>query len=77
MFAECTIQYDTKKGEDIYFFVEKQSLVCIGKHSKTDKINISCLILVRLSPYFVLTDRVVAVVWIFNDTRHLHAWRQW
>ena len=24
MFAECTIQYDTKKGGDIYVFVEKQ-----------------------------------------------------
>ena len=23
MFAECTIQYDTKKGGDIYVFVEK------------------------------------------------------
>ena len=27
MFAECTIQYDTKKGGDIYVFVEKQILV--------------------------------------------------
>ena len=29
MFAECTIQYDTKKGRDIYIFIEKQILVCI------------------------------------------------
>ena len=27
MFAECTIQHDTKKRGDIYVFVEKQSLV--------------------------------------------------
>ena len=27
MFAECTIQYDTKNGWDIYVFVEKQILV--------------------------------------------------
>ena len=27
MFAEYTIQYDTKKGEYIYVFVEKQILV--------------------------------------------------
>ena len=27
MFAECTIQYDTKKGGDICVFVEKQILV--------------------------------------------------
>ena len=25
--AECTVQYDTKKGGDIYVFVEKQILV--------------------------------------------------
>ena len=24
MLAECTIQYDTKTGGDVYFFVEKQ-----------------------------------------------------
>ena len=29
MFAECTIQYDTKKWGDIYVFVEKQILVII------------------------------------------------
>ena len=35
MFAECTIQYDTKKGEDIYVFVEKQILVfgCFSLYS--------------------------------------------
>ena len=27
MRAECTIQYDTKSGGDIYVFVEKQILV--------------------------------------------------
>ena len=27
MFAECTIKFDTKKGGDIYVFVEKQILV--------------------------------------------------
>ena len=27
MFAECTIQYDTKYGGNIYVFVEKQILV--------------------------------------------------
>ena len=32
MFAECTIQYDTKKGENIYVFVQKQILVCILEH---------------------------------------------
>ena len=29
MFAECTIQYDTKKGGDIYVFIEKQILVTL------------------------------------------------
>ena len=29
MFAECTIEYDIKKGGDICVFVEKQILVII------------------------------------------------
>ena len=27
MFAECIVEYNTKKGGDIYVFVEKQILV--------------------------------------------------
>ena len=34
MFAECTIQYDTKKGGNIYVFVEKQILVLIWRPQK-------------------------------------------
>ena len=34
MFAECTLQYDTKKWGDIYVFVEKQILETLKVPSK-------------------------------------------